>query len=132
VTDTLIGEDAPSKATALCALSPYKDHSYYLECYSTIFPEMLGAAGGVRALIQVLAESGKLESVGEQIAKLEEAIDVYEVTGEFDIVASILVPDVESLRSLVSEKILRIDGVRAAVTTIVLHAYKINGEITWE
>lgn len=103
-----------------------------MECYSTIFPEMLGAAGGVRALIQVLAESGKLESVGEQIAKLEEAIDVYEVTGEFDIVASILVPDVESLRSLVSEKILRIDGVRAAVTTIVLHAYKINGEITWE
>jgi DNA-binding Lrp family transcriptional regulator len=39
---------------------------------------------------------------------------------------------VESLRRLVSDKILRIEGVRAAVTTIVLHTYKINGEVTWE
>jgi DNA-binding Lrp family transcriptional regulator len=93
---------------------------------------LLGAAGGIRALIQVLAESRKLESVGEQLARLPETLDVYEVTGEFDIVASVLVPDVESLRRLVSDKILRIEGVRAAVTTIVLHTYKINGEVTWE
>ncbi|MDT7877872.1 MAG: Lrp/AsnC ligand binding domain-containing protein [Candidatus Caldarchaeales archaeon] len=113
------------------AIRSTKVHTYYLAASSS-FLGLLGAAGGVRALIQVLAESRKLESVGEQLARLPETLDVYEVTGEFDIVASVLVPDVESLRRLVSDKILRIEGVRAAVTTIVLHTYKINGEVTWE
>jgi len=42
----------------------------------------------IRAILHVLVEQGKLEEVGEALAKMPEAIDVYKVTGEYDIIAT--------------------------------------------
>jgi len=38
----------------------------------------------VRAILHVFIEPGKIEGVGEALARIPEVIDVYKVTGEYD------------------------------------------------
>ena len=54
----------------------------------------------VRAILHIFAEPGKIEDVGEVLAKMPEIIDVYEVTGEYDIIATAKANDLHRLRSL--------------------------------
>jgi DNA-binding Lrp family transcriptional regulator len=86
----------------------------------------------VRAILHVFVESGKLEDVGEALAKIPEVIDVYEVTGEYDIVATAKANDLHQLRSLISEKLMNMRGVKAVTTSVVLHTYKLNGKEVFE
>ena len=55
----------------------------------------------VRAILHVFVEPGKLEDVGEALAKMPEIINVYEVTGEYDIVATAKASNLHKLRSLI-------------------------------
>jgi DNA-binding Lrp family transcriptional regulator len=70
----------------------------------------------VRAIRHVFVESGKLENVGETLAKIPEIIDVYEVTGEYDLIATAKADDLHRLRSLISEKLMKMHGVKAVTT----------------
>jgi DNA-binding Lrp family transcriptional regulator len=58
----------------------------------------------VRAIFHIFVEQGKIEDVGEALAKMPEVIDVvidvYEVTGEYDIIATAKANDLHKLRSL--------------------------------
>ena len=54
----------------------------------------------VRAILHVFVELGKLEDIGEALARIPEVIDVYEVTGEYDLIASAKANDLQKLRSL--------------------------------
>ncbi len=81
----------------------------------------------VRAIFHIFVEPGKLEDVGEALAKMPEVIDVYEVTGEYDIIASAKANDLHRLRSVFSERLMKMHGVKAVTTSVVLHAYKLNG-----
>jgi len=47
---------------------------------------------GIKAFIHVFAESSQLGNVCRELSKLPEVIDVYEVTGEFDIIAVVATP----------------------------------------
>jgi DNA-binding Lrp family transcriptional regulator len=78
----------------------------------------------VRAVLHIFVEPGKIEDVGEVLAKMPEVIDVYEVTGEYDIIATAKANDLHRRRSLISEK--------AVTTSVVLHTYKINGREVFE
>jgi DNA-binding Lrp family transcriptional regulator len=78
----------------------------------------------VRAILYVFVESGKLEDVGKALAKIPEVIDVYEVTGEYDIIATAKANDLHRRRSLISEK--------AVTTSVVLRTYKLNGREVFE
>lgn len=82
---------------------------------------------GIKAFIHVFAESSQLESVSRELAKLPEIIDVYEVTGEFDIIAVVATPSIEEFRRFLRDKILKISGVKSTVTSIVLHTFKRDG-----
>ncbi len=42
----------------------------------------------VRAILHIFVEPGKIEDVGEALARIPEIIDIYEVTGEYDIIAT--------------------------------------------
>jgi DNA-binding Lrp family transcriptional regulator len=42
----------------------------------------------VRAILHVFVEPGKIEDVEEALARIPEIIDVYEVTGEYDPIAT--------------------------------------------
>ena len=82
----------------------------------------------VRAILHVFVEPRKLEDVGERLAKIPEIIDVYEVTGEYDIIATAKANDLHKLRSLISERLMKMHGVKAVTISVVLHTYKINGK----
>ncbi|RLG07332.1 MAG: Lrp/AsnC family transcriptional regulator [Thaumarchaeota archaeon] len=87
---------------------------------------------GVRAFIHVFVESSQLEKVSREITKLPETVDVYEVTGEFDIIAIVIAESIEEFRNFLKDKILKIPGVKSTVTSIVLHTYKRDGIETGE
>jgi DNA-binding Lrp family transcriptional regulator len=50
--------------------------------------------------------------------------ELYEVTGEFDIVALVSAADIEEFRDVLKNKLLKIKGVRSTVTSIVTNAHK--------
>jgi DNA-binding Lrp family transcriptional regulator len=58
----------------------------------------------VKAILHIFVEPGKLEDVGEALAKMPEVVDVYEVTGEYDIIATAKANDLHQLRSLISDE----------------------------
>jgi DNA-binding Lrp family transcriptional regulator len=86
----------------------------------------------VRAILHVFIEPRKLEDVGEALAKMPEIINVYEVTGEYDIVATAKASDLHRLRSLISDRLMKMHGVKAVTTSLVLHTYKLNGKEVFE
>jgi DNA-binding Lrp family transcriptional regulator len=86
----------------------------------------------VRAILHVFVEPGKIEDVGEALAKIPEVIDVYEVTGEYDIIVTAKANDLRKLRSLISERLMKKHGVKAVTTSVVLHTYKLNGKEVFE
>ena len=87
---------------------------------------------GVRAVLHVFVDSNALEKVAKEITKLPEAVDVYEVTGEFDVIAVMEAPSINHFRELIKDKILKIPGVKSTVTSIVLYTHKREGVETVE
>ena len=63
----------------------------------------------VRAILHVFVEPGKLEDVEEALAmaKIPEVIDIYEVTGEYDVIATAKANALHRLKSLISERLMR-------------------------
>jgi DNA-binding Lrp family transcriptional regulator len=86
----------------------------------------------VRAILHIFIEPGKLEDVGEALAKIPEIIDVHEVTGEYDIIATAKANDLRKLRSLISERLMKINDVKVVNKSVVLHTYKIDGKEVFE
>ena len=89
-------------------------------------------AGNVRAILHIFVESGKLESVCEKLAKLPQTLDVYEVTGEYDVVAIVAVSSVKELREFISKVLPSVEGIKSSVTSVILHVHKKDGVETWE
>ncbi|MCS7095349.1 MAG: Lrp/AsnC ligand binding domain-containing protein [Thaumarchaeota archaeon] len=83
-------------------------------------------------MIHLFVEPGRLEVVGEALSKFEEVTDVFEVTGEYDIIIIVNTTDVTSFRKFIADKLLTIPGIRSAVSSIVLHVYKKGGKVTYE
>jgi DNA-binding Lrp family transcriptional regulator len=69
-------------------------------------------------------QSQALLSVLQALIKLPNIEELYEVTGEFDIAALVSAADIEEFRELLKNKILKIDGVKSTLTSIVLSAPK--------
>jgi DNA-binding Lrp family transcriptional regulator len=86
----------------------------------------------VRTILHVFVEPGKIEDVEETLAKMPEVIDVYEVTGEYDLIATAKENDLHKRRSLISERLMKMHGKKAVIMSIVLHTYKLNGKEVFE
>ena len=63
-------------------------------------------------------------SVLEELQRLPNLEELYEVTGEFDIVSIFSADEIEEFRDILVNKIMKIEGVRSTVTDIVLHSHK--------
>ena len=82
---------------------------------------------GLSAIINIHVESKKLGSVTERLAEMDEVVDLYEVTGESDIVALIKAQGIAEFRGFIKDEVSRIDGVRNAVSAVVLFTHKKDG-----
>jgi DNA-binding Lrp family transcriptional regulator len=76
------------------------------------------------AFVDIFVDSPTLDDVVQALVKLRNVEEVYEVTGEFDIVTLVSVADIEEFRDFLKNKILKIKGVKSTVTSIVLNAPK--------
>lgn len=65
-----------------------------------------------------------MDDVVQALSKLSNVEELYEVTGEFDIVTLVSAADIEEFRDFVKNKLLKIKGVKSTVTSIVLNAPK--------
>lgn len=76
------------------------------------------------AFVDIFVESPYMDEVVEALSKLENLEELYEVTGEFDIVTLISAVDIEQFRDILTNKIMKIKGVRSTVSSIVMKTHK--------
>jgi DNA-binding Lrp family transcriptional regulator len=72
------------------------------------------------ALVQIFAETSGLDAVERALSKLDNLEALFEVTGEFDIVALISARDSAEFREIIKEKVRTIEGVKATSISVVL------------
>jgi DNA-binding Lrp family transcriptional regulator len=65
-----------------------------------------------------------MDDVVQSLIKLENLEELYEVTGEFDIVTLLSAADIEEFRDVLKNRIMKIKGVKSTVSSVVLKAYK--------
>ena len=76
------------------------------------------------AFVDIFVESPEMDTVLTALAQLEHLEELYEVTGEFDIVTIVSAADIEEFRDILKNKIMKIKGVKSTVSSIVLKAHK--------
>lgn len=77
----------------------------------------------VTALILIKAERGGVDKASQALMKLKGITEVYSVAGEFDVVAIARVRQNEDLATLVTEDILKVEGVAGTETLIAFRQY---------
>ncbi len=76
------------------------------------------------AFVDIFVESPHVDDVVQALSKLNNVEELYEVTGEFDIVTLVSATDIEQFRDVLKNKILKIKGVKSTVSSIVLKTHK--------
>jgi DNA-binding Lrp family transcriptional regulator len=75
------------------------------------------------AVVLIEAERGALSSLGGALADIEGVAEAYSVTGEWDFVAIVRVPDHEQLADVVTTAISSLDGVTRTQTMVAFAAF---------
>ena len=97
---------------------------------SVIFKIWLLSIVGVKELhkihvfVNIFVESRLMDDVVLALSKLKNVEELYEVTGEFDIVTLVSAGDFEEFRNTLKNEIMKIPGVRSTVSSIILQAHK--------
>ena len=76
------------------------------------------------AFVDIFVESPEMDNVVAALSKLSNLEELYEVTGEFDIVTLVSASDIEEFRDILKNRILKIKGVKSTVSSVVLMAHK--------
>lgn len=72
------------------------------------------------AIVMINVEVGKENEIFEKLYELPEVKEVYMVYGVHDVIAVIEADTMDALRSLITEKIRKMDGVKSSMTSIVV------------
>jgi DNA-binding Lrp family transcriptional regulator len=83
------------------------------------------------AFVDIFVDSPFMDEVVQALESIPNIEELYEVTGEFDIVTLVSAVDIEEFRDILKNKILKIHGIKSTVSAIVLHTHKgprFNGE----
>ena len=76
------------------------------------------------AFVDIFVDSPLMDDVVQALVNLDNLEELYEVTGEFDIVTLLSAKDIEEFRDVLKNKIMKIKGVKSTVSSVVLKAYK--------
>ena len=80
--------------------------------------------GRLLAFVDIFVESALMDDVVQSLKKLDNLEELYEVTGEFDIVTLLSASDIEEFRDVLKNRIMKIRGVKSTVSSVVLMAHK--------
>lgn len=75
---------------------------------------------GVKASVGIKRDSKQKESIHKQLMAIPEVVSISEVTGRFDIMLWVYAENLESLHTVVIEKIGKIDGIQNTETFVEL------------
>ena len=73
-----------------------------------------------QAIVMINTDVGKEKEIMEKIFELPEVREVYMVYGIHDLIAIVEADDMDTLRTLITDKIRRMDGVKSTLTSIVV------------
>ena len=71
------------------------------------------------AFVDIFVESPEMDNVVAALSKLDNLEEMYEVTGEFDIVTVFSTSGIEELREILKNRVMKIKGVKSTVSSIV-------------
>jgi DNA-binding Lrp family transcriptional regulator len=75
------------------------------------------------AIVLINAERDFLTRLGGHLAEVEGVAEAYSVTGEWDFVAILRVPEDEQLATVVTERLARLPGIQKTLTMVAFEAY---------
>jgi DNA-binding Lrp family transcriptional regulator len=76
------------------------------------------------AFVDIFVDSPHMDEVVQALNDLPNMEELYEVTGEFDIVSLVSAKDIEEFRDILKNKIMKIRGVKSTVSSVVLASHK--------
>lgn len=77
----------------------------------------------VTSIILFNIERNRINEVAERIADMSEISEVFSVSGHYDLVAIVRVKTNDDLATLVTTKLLKIDGILKTDTMLAFRAY---------
>jgi len=77
-----------------------------------------------QAIVMINVDVGKENEIFEKLLEIPNVKEVYMVYGIHDIIAIIEADTMDELRSLITEKIRKMDGVKSTLTNIVVMSKK--------
>lgn len=92
-----------------------------LQVVDVVDPHLLGL--WATAIVGVVVQPAYLEAVARQIAAFEEVSYLVMTSGTFDLLVEVLCEDTSHLARLLSDKILRVEGVQRTETFYILRTY---------
>lgn len=77
----------------------------------------------VTAFILMQVERTAINDTAQRLQEIEGISEVYSVSGKYDLVAIVRVPDNDALADLVTRRMPVLDGIRATETMLAFKAY---------
>lgn len=77
----------------------------------------------VTAVVLLTVQRERITAVAEALAEMPEVTEVYSVAGKFDLVALLRVRVNEDLADLVTDRMVRLEGILDTETLIAFRAY---------
>jgi DNA-binding Lrp family transcriptional regulator len=77
----------------------------------------------VSAIVLLNVARNKINAVAEKLAEVEGISEVFSVAGEYDLAAIIRVKDNDGLAELVTNRMLKIEGITKSETLIAFKVY---------
>ena len=77
----------------------------------------------VTAVVLVTTESERVAEAAQAMLKIEGVTEVYSVTGPYDLVVMVRIPDFERMAQIVPEKLAQVPGVARTETMVAFRTY---------
>jgi DNA-binding Lrp family transcriptional regulator len=77
----------------------------------------------VTAIVLLNTERGKVNKVAEKLAAIEGITEVYSLAGKYDLAVIIRVKDNDAMADLVTEHMLKVEGITKSETHMAFRVY---------
>lgn len=77
----------------------------------------------VTAFVMITTEGKRASEIARRIAEIEHVAEVYSVTGNYDLIAILHMPNYDRLAEIVPDQIAVIEGVQRTETTLAFRAF---------
>lgn len=77
----------------------------------------------VAAVVLIRAERDAIPTAARQVAEIDGVAEVYSVSGEWDLIAIVRVPEWEQIAEVVTERVARVKGLERTETLVAFRVY---------